>query len=73
MKAANRDLTEQAVLSALEALVLARSSPQLERYYSLLLFQSANGQPIDLSAFGELNDLLDDASAQEFLRLIQLL
>lgn len=73
MKAANRDFTEQVVLSALEALVLARSSPQLERYYSLLLFQRANGQPIDVSAFGELNDVLDDASAQEFLRLVQLL
>lgn len=73
MKTANESLTNEAVMSALKALFLTRSSPQLERYYTLLLFHLPNGDPIDVSAFGELNDLLDDASAQEFLRLVQLL
>ena len=73
MKTANESLTDEAVMSALEALFLTRSSPQLERYYALLLFQRAKGDPIDIDAFAGLTDLLDGTSAQEFLRLVQLL
>ncbi|HWU61132.1 MAG TPA: hypothetical protein VN112_03840 [Ensifer sp.] len=73
MTAANKNLTDEAVLAALDSLVLTRPTPQLERYYTQLLFRRANGDPIDISAFAGLNDLLDDPSAQEFLRLVQLL
>ncbi|SOC81638.1 hypothetical protein SAMN05421890_0007 [Ensifer adhaerens] len=73
MTAAKENLTDEAVLGALEALILGRSSPQLERYYTQLLFHRANGDPLDISAFAGLEDFLGDPSAQEFLRLVQLL
>lgn len=73
MTAAIENLTGEAVLAALEALILSRSSPQLERYYTQVIFRKAKGDPIDISAFAGLNGLLDDPSAQEFLRLVQLL
>ena len=73
MKAGNEHLTEEAVLIALEKLVLARSNPQLERYYAILLFKRANGEHFDIGAFTGLDDLLTDPVAQEFMRLAQLL
>ena len=73
MKAGNEHLTEEAVLIALEKLVLTRSNPQLERYYAILLFKIASGEPLDISAITDFEDFVTDPVAQEFMRLAQLL
>lgn len=73
MKAGNEHLTDEAILIALEKLVLARSNPQLERYYAILLFKRASGEPFDISVITGLEDFVTDPVAQEFIRLAQLL
>jgi hypothetical protein len=58
-----------AVWKALNTLILTRSDPKVERWYTILLFRLGNGEPIDICMFADLEAELAGADVQEFLNL----
>lgn len=63
-------VTDEVLWKALNTLVLVRSNPEIERQYTSLVFQLANGSPVTLPK-QTTSEFSDNPATREFLELVR--